>query len=105
VGEGGIRFSIEHKLSTGDIVSLEILITTVSKPIIATGQVIWVKKTDNAEFPYMVGIKFIKIDSLDRCRLITYFHKLIEEGRLDEMYWLGELDKYKTEKTDEPSEE
>lgn len=80
ISEGGIRLPVAKRFIPGIILKLWIRLEEISEPIIAVGEVLWLKDISGSGLPYEVGIKFIKIDSGDRSRLYNYVSKLSEEN-------------------------
>lgn len=74
---GGICIPIKTRLRPGMLLELKIyLLSEFRKPILATGEVVWVIRGDNKEHPFSTGIKFTKIGHLDCRQLQAYFDTL-----------------------------
>ena len=87
ISGGGIRLPLKERLRPGTILDLEIHLPEFTEPIKATGEVVWLHGRDNVEFPFVVGIKFIKIDQFDRGKLLNYIRKRIKEKKPPEVKW------------------
>ncbi|MDD3296457.1 MAG: PilZ domain-containing protein [Candidatus Omnitrophica bacterium] len=86
VSEGGISLPILQRLSPGMVIDLEIYLSDSQKPIKATGEIMWLKEIKDLKFPYMVGIKFLKIDSASLNRIRTYVLKKLNKEK--EVGWI-----------------
>lgn len=79
VGEGGIGLAVGEKLTRGTRLNLQIDIPGESKPILAKGEVLWVRevykgKEDRRSF--YTGVKFIELSPYHRRRLQNYLQAL-----------------------------
>lgn len=70
MSESGVRLPVLQFLQAGMKLDMEIYIDGSGKPIKLIGEVVWSKKIDGFTFPFLAGIKFLKIhpDSLNRLR-------------------------------------
>lgn len=76
ISEGGIRLPLSKRLSHGTILKLWIYLEETREPVVALGEVVWVTVRDDKDYPYETGVKFIKIEQLDRSRLYNYINKI-----------------------------
>jgi len=89
ISEGGICFPSHRRIEPETNLELEIHISEFKKPIIATGVVVWICNRDDAKYPYLVGVKFIKIKLLDRRKLQYYISTKSKEGISKDIKWVG----------------
>ena len=80
---GGICLSAPQRLEPGTVFQLELRPTGVKKSIAATGKVMWLKERNDAQFPFEIGIKFIRIAPSDIKILDNLCRKLEEERSTD----------------------
>lgn len=78
----GISLGVYHRLQPGSIIKIWIELKDYKKPIIATGQVIWLKDIPDPAFPYQVGIKFTKIDSSEKQVLLNQIKIICKEDNI-----------------------
>ena len=96
ISEGGISFPIDQRLLPGIIIRLEVALSGAVRPIEVTGEVMWVRERDSSsdnseddqEYPYLIGLKFIKIDLRDRDRIYYYIHKKMGNKKSGDLKWL-----------------
>ena len=92
IGGGGICFPVKHNLSRGDTLKLEVHLPELAEPIVSTVEVAWVHtKTDiekDKEFLYVMGVKFIDIDPLDRGKILSYIRESITSGKQQKIEWI-----------------
>jgi c-di-GMP-binding flagellar brake protein YcgR len=69
VSEAGMRLSVSQRLPPGVALDLEIR-PEDSLPILATGEVVWLKERDSFRFPFEAGIRFTEIAPAGRNRII-----------------------------------
>jgi c-di-GMP-binding flagellar brake protein YcgR len=81
---GGICLPVFQRLESGTILELEIRLSEYGKPIKAIGEVAWVRKIEDAQFPFEIGIKFINIDASEQRIILDYVTK---SGK-GELRWL-----------------
>jgi hypothetical protein len=103
IREEGMRFFVQQELEEGDIVKFEISLPEDTEPIVATGEVVWVNKTDDLDLPYVVKVKLLNIDPVHLGKLNHYICKMIEDTKSDEVYWFGELVRYRNKDEDADS--
>jgi len=84
VSREGIGFHVNKQMAREIKVELEINIPGESAPIIARGKVAWVKRLSEMG-DFGIGVKVVKMDPLDRSRLLEYVYK----------EWLKAMDKAK----------
>lgn len=69
----GMRFLMPRRVENGTIMGLKFLLPGDKKPIYITGEVVWINEYEESrDFGYAVGVKFYKIDSFDRVRLLDH---------------------------------
>jgi c-di-GMP-binding flagellar brake protein YcgR len=90
VSAGGIRLSVQERLAPGDILELDISLPHTSKPIRATGEVVWVNEVDDFNVQFMIGIKFIKINPSEGSQIYNYIWEKIEGKESGEIGWIDE---------------
>ena len=66
----GIRLSVDEEIPPASILLLEMKIPIYPESIIAKGIVVWSKKTE-------IGVKFIKINPIDKTRIFKYVYEHI----------------------------
>ena len=98
-GGGGIRMILEKRLPPGTILDLDIKLPDIKEPIIVKGEIVWldVRKGKSKEFPFVAGVKFVKIDPFECGKILKYVGKKIKgEGLSDKenqenqnINWLG----------------
>ncbi len=80
VSKGGISFPTDRLLVPGIILKLKIDLLKGGEPIDATGEVVWVKETDGEKFPYMIGIRFVRIELHNQDRIFHLINKKAQEN-------------------------
>lgn len=88
ISEGGISFPIDKTLIPGVVLDLEIILKDSPRPIEATGEVVWIRQRDDENFPFTVGIKFLKVNPRDRDRVYYHIHKRDERLKSGDVEWL-----------------
>lgn len=74
---GGICMPIMKRLNPGTLLELKIyLLSEFRKPILATGQIVWVKRQNDKKYPFLTGVKFTSINPLDAKQIQSYFDTL-----------------------------
>jgi Tfp pilus assembly protein PilZ len=69
----GLRFLIPRQVENGTMLDLKFLLPGDTKPIFITGEVVWINKYEEMkDRGYAVGVKFYKIDTFDRMRLLDH---------------------------------
>lgn len=66
ISPGGIRMPIHQQLQPGTILELQISSPEIEKPIIAIGEIVWLKPKRESGYPFETGIKFIKITPIHK---------------------------------------
>lgn len=64
----GVRFGLKEKISEGTSVQIALNVPGDNLPVFATGKVAWADGLD-------AGVKFTKISSSDRVRMLEYVYK------------------------------
>ncbi len=82
ISEGGICLPVLQHLEPKMILDLEIYLEGGQKPIKAVGEVVWLKEIKDLKFPFLIGIKFIKINPEGANRLHVYIKEKAEEEHL-----------------------
>ena len=72
---GGICMPIMQGFSPGVVLEMKFKIRELAAPIVALGEIIWTGKSTNRQFPFEVGIKFIRIDPQDREKIASHIQK------------------------------
>lgn len=80
ISEGGIRLRIFQRLAPGTALKLWIYLRDFEQPILAVGEVAWLQKQNDKEYPFEVGIRFIEINSSDRDKLSKYIISFSQDG-------------------------
>ena len=62
ISEGGICLMTPYKLNIGERVDLSIYLPEKKEPIIATAEVVRRNETNDSQYPYLMGMKFRKIN-------------------------------------------
>ena len=73
ISKEGALLVVGQKLPEGSELNLSMDVPGDNVPIFASCQVAWQKET-NASHTYETGVKFIKIDSIARGRLLEYIY-------------------------------
>jgi len=73
ISKEGALLVVDKKLSEGSELNLSMDVPGDNVPIFASCQVAWQKET-NASHTYETGVKFIKIDSVAKGRLLEYIY-------------------------------
>lgn len=89
ISEGGMSFPAYRSIEPGTNLELEIHIPESKKPIVAVGEVVWLRKREDVRYPFLVGVKFIKIDILDRRSLHNYIRNISRNDTSTDVQWLG----------------
>jgi c-di-GMP-binding flagellar brake protein YcgR len=67
VSQGGICLPVFQWLDPGLMLDMEIKVQEYEKPILASGEVIWIKANPgNKQYPFEAGIRILKIASLGK---------------------------------------
>lgn len=74
VSREGVGFPVNRQMVRGTMLELEINIPGEFIPVIARGEVAWVKESaERGDFD--AGVKVVKMDPFDRSRLLEYVYK------------------------------
>lgn len=91
---GGICLPVFQRLDPGIVLALEIHLRNFSKPIVAVGEVVWRSEKEGLkptlEFPFEIGIRFIKIKLADRNRLIKHIEDKTRKGEPTGIDWFSD---------------
>lgn len=79
--EEGMRLLTLQRLLPGMTLNLNFQLQEYSTPISATAKVVWQNDRDNMYYPFMVGLKFTKIDAIDRQKIRNYINLSSRESR------------------------
>lgn len=71
----GVGILSEETLDTGEEVEVEMMIPGDNVPIIFAGQIAWAGASSSGAGKHGSGIKFKKINSEDRGRILEYIYK------------------------------
>lgn len=66
---------IVQRLEPGTLLELEINFVELDKPIPVIGEIVWLKERKDVQFPFEIGIKFVKIDPAGRKEIMNIFKK------------------------------
>jgi hypothetical protein len=67
VSQAGICLPVFQHLDPGVILDMEINVQEYEKPILASGEIIWIKANPgNRQYPFEAGIRILNIDSLGK---------------------------------------
>ena len=80
ISEDGICLVTPHKVEIGEILELGIYIPEAKEPIRATGEVVRRNQSDDPKYPYLLGIKFIKIAPQDSVRIREHIRFFLLKG-------------------------
>ena len=73
ISEGGICLPLHQRFGVGVVLELKIHLAELSQPILAIGKVVWLEeKKEDVNFPFELGIQFIKISPADKNKIITH---------------------------------
>jgi len=72
ISEGGMRLSVFQNFEPGILLDLSFAVPEKAGSIATTGKIIWHKQIENCRYPFAVGLKFVDIDSDDRCIISQY---------------------------------
>jgi len=89
ISEGGICFPSSRSFELGTNLELEIHMLGFKKPIVATAEVVWVQMRSDIKYPFLVGVKFIRINLPDRRTLHNYISGISEKGISRDINWIG----------------
>lgn len=89
ISEGGMSFPAHRSIEPGTNLEIGIYIAEYKEPIAATAEVVWLRKRADIRYPFLVGVKFIKIDLLDRQKLRSYIRRNSGGGISKEIKWIG----------------
>ena len=82
---GGIRLSLNEKLTTGTLLDLDIAMPESPNRIPAKGRVIWIQEIavtgQTAVRYYETGIEFIEVDPISLGKIYSYFSKIKEDEK------------------------
>ncbi|MCP4652015.1 MAG: PilZ domain-containing protein [Candidatus Omnitrophica bacterium] len=72
ISGGGVSFPTFQKLEPGVLLSLDISLPGFKKPISASSEVVWCSDNKEINSRFLVGAKFIEMDSFFRNKIIGY---------------------------------
>jgi c-di-GMP-binding flagellar brake protein YcgR len=72
---GGICMPIMQGFKPGVVLEMTFKIRELAAPITALGEIAWTGKSNNRQFPFEVGIKFIRIDPQDCEKIASHIQK------------------------------
>jgi len=84
----GVRLPVNHRMTNGTMLDLAIYLAESSLPIPATGEVVWLANKKDQYFPYVVGIKFIKINPADQEKILNFIHKKFTSSSSSDINWI-----------------
>lgn len=88
IGGGGISIPVANRVKPGTRLELEISLPKQDKPVVVTGEVVWLNTRDDVDFPFVIGVKFNNIDPFDRGKILKYITQKIRDGELVEIEWI-----------------
>lgn len=81
----GIKVTSSASIDKGSLVDMQIDIPDDNKPVRTTGEVVWVKRTnEKGEEDYELGIKFLMMDPIDKFRVLDYAYNNWLETKVDD---------------------
>lgn len=86
ISDTGICLLVFHSLEVGTTLKLSIDFKDNSTPTTAIGEVVWLKRRNNAEYPFEAGIKFVEINAANRRKISDYIKSLGDSPPID---WKG----------------
>lgn len=84
ISGGGICLPLVQKLEPHVILKIGFSFSNDDKPMEAMGEVVWVKKREDTQFPFEAGIKFINIKPADRDKILD----VVSKEANSEVKWL-----------------
>ena len=72
ISTGGVKLLTFERLETGMVIELGVYLPELKKPIIVIGEVLWHREMENAMFPFVARIKFIKVDHSAHLQLLNH---------------------------------
>jgi len=84
VSGGGICLPVFQRLEPHAILELDIHLSDSVKLAKIIGEVIWIRERDDVQFPFEIGIKFIKINPSVRDKISDFISKHNHE----EIQWI-----------------
>lgn len=88
ISAGGISLPTLQRFKTGIILDLKIRLTEASEPIEAIGEVMWVKEIENSKYPFVIGVRFIKMEAPGRFKIINYV-KTYKPNASENIDWIN----------------
>lgn len=79
---GGLLIELVKSISVNTRLDLEVILPTTPRPIRAQAQVVWIKKKDEDENRYDVGMCFTEINPEDREKISTLKKRIREIEKL-----------------------
>ena len=80
ISEYGICLLTENKIEIGEVVELGIYVPESKTPIMAKGEVVRRNETNDPKLPFLLGIKFIDIESSDREKILEHIRFYLLKG-------------------------
>jgi len=77
VSEGGMRLSTLQRFDLGMCLDLNFKLEDYASPITAKAKVVWQDNRNNTYYPFVVGLKFFKINSADSKKIHDYVSKTL----------------------------
>jgi c-di-GMP-binding flagellar brake protein YcgR len=72
ISEGGICILTPHKMEIGERIELGIYVPESKTPILATGKIVRRNETNDPNYPFILGIEFIKINPEERNKILEH---------------------------------
>lgn len=83
ISEGGVCLSSSQRFNLGTSLELKIQLQEFAEPIIVIGEVKWLKETGNAQLPFLLGVRFIKIDLRERDKLCEHLQRISQDKKVE----------------------
>lgn len=80
----GMKLSASTNVAKGSLLDLNIDIPDDPKPVRTTGEVVWVRKSKEAEEDFELGIRFLMMDPIDKFRILDYAYNNWLETKVDD---------------------
>lgn len=88
ISEGGIQLPIDIRFDIGDVLELKILASEWGKPVEAIAEVVWFKEQSHSRHPFLVGLRFVKIEPLSQEKIRKHIEKLSKKDEAGGVGWM-----------------
>jgi len=89
ISEIGIQLPVDIRFDIGAVLELKILATEWSNSVDAIAEVVWFREQARSRHPFLVGLRFVKIDPLSQEKIRKHIEKLGKEGSAGGVGWIG----------------